>query len=126
MSTIRDLSAWRRCIADVFNGAHLAGSSCEALQENCRKYIYTELHRKHGERAVYTNYEQGYVQALLDMHRDLLYRDHLEFCYSVDGVLFSTHKQSSHRLVEELYARAVDLAGAEGHHYWRASDKIFF
>ncbi len=44
------------------------------------------------------------------------------------GILFSTHKQSTHRLTEEFYSagKGAELGGLPNGIYWRGSDKPYF
>jgi hypothetical protein len=68
-------------------------------------------------------YVSGYLQALLDS----LWSE-VEFCYrDASGVIFSTAKNSAHRMTEEFYAsgRGCELVDMECAHLWRGTDKPF-
>lgn len=69
-------------------------------------------------------YLDGYATALW---KDLYFRD-LEFCYlAEDGTLYSTHKQSTHRLTEEFYARGEGhlINRMMGDHYWKGTSRVW-
>lgn len=60
--------------------------------------------------------------------QDELYQRDLEFCYLYDGVLYSTHKESTHRLTEEFYDRNEGhlLCNCPNGHYWKGTNKPYF
>lgn len=54
-------------------------------------------------KARYTKYILGYYRGIRDvMHHN--HYQHLEFCFLIDGTLFSTSKQTNKRSLEEFYA----------------------
>ena len=127
MKPIFSLSQLQTRIADCFNMAVSSGMTSEALHAYVEKYIYAETLRKHGTRAVYNNSVQGFVQGQIALHTDNLYRYNLEYCYMIEGVLYSTHKQTDKRSVEEIYTRDISLFdGATSGHYWKGTDKPYY
>ncbi len=74
-----------------------------------------------------TNHERGFVDGYLWSLYDGVWQ-HVEFCYrDANGVLYSTHKESTHRLTEEFYAsgRGRELCDMECAHVWKGSDKPY-
>jgi len=66
---------------------------------------------------------RGYNHAL----NDALWSD-VEFCYrDAEGVLYSTHRGSTHRSTEEFYStgRGCELGNLECAHVWRGTDKPY-
>jgi hypothetical protein len=65
---------------------------------------------------------EGYNKALYDLHWN-----NLEFCYSVDSVLYSTHKKSDKPLTEVFYSsgKGQILADSVGKHYYKGTEKSF-
>ena len=67
-------------------------------------------------------YAKGYDMAL----HNQLWRNDLEFCYVVDGVLYSTHKDSCHNNAEVFYDRGSEFMDSlERGHYWKNSSVKF-
>lgn len=127
--SILTLSQWQARISDVYNMARLSHMPHSKLMEYRAEWITAELTRKHGKRNVYSAYVRGYVAGLEAAESARLYREFLEYCYCVDGVLYSTHKESVHRKTEEFYARNAghELSSAAVHgHYWKGTDKPYF
>ena len=78
----------------------------------------------------------GWVRAYFSGQADLLfkqlYQNELEFCYLLEGDLYSVWKKSTHKTTDELYraGRGHELALANEEqvpraHYWRGTDIIF-
>lgn len=126
---ILSLTQWETRIADFYSSTRSFRLTSAEMQERRQTYILSELSRKHGKRAVYSAYVAGYVAGLEAAHRAEMYRFHLEYCFCVDGVLYSTHRDSTHRKTEEFYARGEGhiLGNAPVHgHYWKGTDKPYF
>lgn len=119
---------WQTRVNDVYHMVTLCKMEQSAELDYVQKHIRTELARKWGNRAVYSVYLQGYVQGLIDAKREYITRELTEFCYVQNGVLFSTHKQSTHRLTEEFYSagKGRELGNLPNGIYWRGSDKPYF
>jgi hypothetical protein len=65
---------------------------------------------------------EGYAQCLYNLHWQ-----NLEFCYNVEGVLYSTHKKSDKPTTEIFYStgKGSVLSNAIGSHYYKGTDKQF-
>lgn len=98
----------------------------DVLNDKLKTTLFDELIRKHGNRPVYSAYVQGYIRGLIDAKHDGIYK-FLEFCYFIDGVLFTTSKTGSKRKVEEFYLsnNVGPLNDAPARHYWIDTDKPF-
>ena len=119
---------WQARVSEVYSMVTLCKMEQSAELDYVQKHIRTELARKWGNRAVYSVYLQGYVQGLIDAQRERITRELTEFCYVQNGILFSTHKQSTHRLTEEFYSagKGRELGNLPNGIYWRGSDKPYF
>lgn len=86
--------------------------------------IRAELNRKTpGGRWCYSSYERYEVAGYIAARYDDIWQ-HVEFCYrDASGVLFSTHRDSTHRKTAEFYAanRGCELSKLEGAHVWKGT-----
>lgn len=123
-SSILSLSEWDARVSEAYSLIILSKCTHQHSLEVVNKYVHTELNSKMPSgRSRYTNYDRGYVQGLISAHRNRIWKDHVEFCYMVDGVLYSTHRVSSHRLSSEIDGKI--LCNSQGSHYWKNSDKVY-
>ena len=70
---------------------------------------------------------RAYLSGYYDYFRNNILYTKLEFCYRVNGALYSTYKNSP-RYYEKLGLspkQVYDLADFSGH-YWENSDKLYF
>lgn len=126
---ILTMSDWESHIASLYSYAIHSQMTHTELQDLTAKHVHVELNRQHGKRKVYTLHIQGFVTGLRRVHDALLYQHHLEYCYLVNGKLYSTHRSSMHPSTDTFYARGEGhlLGKTEVHgHYWRMSEKPFF
>lgn len=126
---ILNLSQWETRVHDVFSMARICKMTQAQIHESVQSQIYDELHRKHGgKRAVYSAYVHGFVSGLLRAEQNTIMRNDVEFCYLVDGVLFSTHKDTDKRQTEEFYARDAgsELSNAPSGFVWKGTVKPYF
>jgi hypothetical protein len=121
------MSEWESRVAGVFSHAVSCKASFAEYLAYKDRHVRAELLRQSGKRYIYSPYIQGFVQGLESVHWANLYRFHLDFCYLVDGVLYSTHKTTARRKTDEFYARGEGhlLNNAPSGHYWIGSDKKF-
>ena len=129
-NAILSMGQFETRVNDVFSMAIICGQSSEELQNRLNRHVYDEVNRTTGKskRRVYSGYMSGFVQGLITSARDDLYKNHLEFCYLVDGVLYSTHKTSEKKTTEQFYKNDTYkvLNSAPNGHYWRKSNKPFY
>jgi len=134
MKTILTLSAWETRVADCFSQTSIYQSTQAQHLERIGKYIHAELNRKHGQRAVYSAYVKGFVTGLCRAHDSDMMRNHIEFCYIVDGIFYSVDARTKHATPRD-YCEKVnpDNGGAvlcrddtPRGLFWRDSDKRFF
>jgi hypothetical protein len=129
MNKILTMSDWEVRVAEVFSMIRSCRMTSAAMNAYVKDKVWSESSRKHGRRSVYSTYVQGFVQGLVRARSNDLYHDHLEFCYvGADGVLYSTHRQSTHRSTEEFYVagRGHVLPTLPHGHFWKGTDKPFF
>jgi len=127
MKKVLSFYQWETRVADYFGLAIACKMSHPAMLDRRDTYIFSELNRKYGTRNVYCSYTRGYVAGLIAARFTDLYKNHLEFCYDVGGILYSTHKESIHAKVEKFYGTpdVQKLNDSAGSHYWTGSDKPF-
>lgn len=127
MKAVLNLTQFEYRVAEVYSTIRICRMThAEAIAE-VKRLITDEAYRKYANgRHVYSVWTRGFVSGLDRAHYNALWRE-VEFCYLVDGVLYSTHKTSTHRLTEEFYARGEGhlLSKAEGRHYWLGTDKPY-
>lgn len=117
-------------VSDVFSMSIICGQTSGELQDRLTKHIFNEVSRTTGasKRKVYSVYMSGFVQGLITAARADLYKNHLEFCYLIEGVLYSTHKTSEKQTTDQFYKNDTYkvLHNAPNGHYWKKSNKPFY
>ena len=126
---ILGLGEWETRVSELYSLARNCRLTHAALLERRNTVIHAELNRKHGKRAVYSQWLKGFVAGYMRAKDAELYASHLEFCYEVEGALYSTHKESKHKLTDDLlgtetYTHLVERSTRHGH-YWRDTDKPY-
>ena len=114
---------WKLRINTVFQAAIDGQLSNDVLKCLLKAHIYTDLDGKHDNwLPLYSDSTKNYVRGLVEQGFDRLFSDHLEYCYSLDGVLYSTYKSSTH-----LHTSSVPtvLDYRTGARYWRGSSTVF-
>lgn len=93
------------------------------------RQIYAELHRKYANgRKVYSRYFHGYVTALINFERANIWEHDVEFCFNVNGTLYTTSKKDTGKPKDkELYdaGQGHMLRYAPQKHYWIGTDKRY-
>ncbi len=127
-NTVLTLSQWETRVSDAFHMVELCRMTSRAMRDYVQSKINAELCRETKTRPVYSRYERGYVHGLIRARETRIQNAMVEFCYLKDGVLYSTHKQSTHRTTEEFYSsgRGAELANLPSGFYWKGTDKPFF
>lgn len=133
MAEIITQAQFKTRIAECFNITKLSRMNQEYLNERLNKFVRHEVARKVGTvkpRMVYSLHTQGFVSGVIQVYSDCLFQKDLEFCYKVDGVLYSTHKESVHRSTEEFYQRKagheLGKQGVFSGFYWKGTDQLYF
>jgi len=118
---VRDI--FTRAICFKMTQAELLGEITAKIYEPLN-YKYPSGKRKHGP------YLSGFAQGLIRAGQNDLSRNHHEFCYLLDGELYSTHNTAnpSRRTTKEIYdaERGQELCDAPSAIYWKGTDKIYF
>lgn len=127
---VLNLTDWERRVLGAYAAARSFHFTNDALNAYMREVVYDELSRKTATgRRVYTAYIDGFVHGMTTVLREGLYRNELEYCYvDTDGVLYSTHRESTHRSTEDWYkaGKGAELYKLFNGHFWRGTDKVFF
>lgn len=119
---------WETRVGDTYHMVELCHMASAEANTYYAQQIDTELNRKHGTRSVYSAYVKGFVRGMCRTRDNHIMRDLVEYCYVEDGVLFSTHKASTHRSTEEFYSsgRGCELGNLPSGFYWKGTNKPFF
>jgi hypothetical protein len=69
----------------------------------------------------------SYLEGMREVLQNDLYQNHLEFCYTLNGTLYSIRKESDyyyekHNIDPEQLSKKSTMSG----HYWIDTDKPFF
>ena len=114
---------WKLRISNVFQAAIDGQLSYDVLNCLLKAHIYNDLGSVHDNGLpVYSESARNYVRDLVEQGFVRLFSDHLEYCYSLDGVLYSTHKSSTHLLASSVPTVLDYRTGAR---YWRGSSTVF-
>lgn len=128
-NTNLDMGQWKARVSDLFTDARMCRRTHGEILTMLSGRIYPELNRcTAGGRPVYTSYMKGYVYGLIDAQRDQIMRNEVEFCYLVDGVLYTTSKRDTGKpSTEVFYAanRGHVLTDAPSAHYWIGTEKKY-
>jgi hypothetical protein len=114
-------------INDVFVMAKLCKHTNVQLNANISESMQVIYSRTPAGRLRYSIWKQGYSRGLIAAHNSAIWKD-VEFCYrNKDGVIYSTHKNSSHFSTEEFYSvgQGCLLADMESAHVWIGTDKNY-
>lgn len=115
-------------VNDVFSMAKVCKWSSKELSDHCNKYLTEPINERYASgKRKHSVWLAGYVAGLIGAMRQTIWREHVEFCYNVNGVLYSTHRESKRQTTGQFYERGEGniLADSEGRHYWKDSDKAF-
>lgn len=122
------LSQFQNRISEVFATCHLMNSSCTELNERIDRFVNSEVNRKtKSGRNVYDRLTKGFVMGQIHLQHELILK-HMEFCYTIDGKLYTTSKVSDKPKVEQFYG--TDSTGKINSsmcgHYWFGTDKLYY
>ena len=118
MQSVIKNNDWKTRIGIVFQGAIDGQLASDVLASLLEAHVYKDLDGKHENGLpLYSESTQKYVRGLVDQWHERLHCDHLEYCFLLDGVLYSTRKKSIHPLASA--SRNILNYRAAGQ-YWRA------
>lgn len=122
------MGQWQTRVNDAFSVIRLSHMThADALGVIDRR-IYGELNSRTSTRARYSAFIKGYVYGLIDAAQAEIWRDHVEYCYLVDGALYTTSKKDTSKpKTDVFYARKKGhvLNDAPSAHYWIGTDKRY-
>lgn len=114
-------------VNDAFSAARHFRESHEQIDARIAR-IRAELYSKTpAGRWRYSQFDRYEVSGYIAARYDDIWQ-HVEFCYrDASGVLFSTHRESTHRKTEEFYAagRGSELSTLEAAHVWKGTDRNY-
>lgn len=128
-NAVLTMGQWQARVNEVFTMARECRWPHNKILLCISDRIFTELYSKTaGQRMRYTSYIHGYVQGLIDAERRTIAMNEVEFCYLVEGVLYSTSKKETGKpKTEEFYSKGQGhiLNDAPSGHYWIGTDKPY-
>lgn len=115
-------------VNDLFSTARICKQTSTELTGRLMEKVINPIneHYPSGKRK-HSVFLEGYVAGLIAAGRRSIWHNDVEFCYLVDGIVYSTHKDSTRPTTEGFYARGEGniVNNAEGRHYWKGTDKAF-
>lgn len=123
------MNEWKSRVADLFSLAISLKSTSEELNSRLKERIWEELNSRTPKgRARYSGYMKGYVQGLVDRHRDELWKL-MDFRYLYKGVLYSSTDRNAEN--NTSYLHSLNLPSEEWRkmkrgHYWTGTDKPYY
>lgn len=115
-------------INSIFHMAEICKWNHNELTDRLIEQVIQPLNQrtKSGRRR-HSPYVEGYAAGIIAAQRSRIWREKVEFCFLVDGVLYSTWKNTTRRKTQEFYDRNEGhiLANAPSSHYWLNSDKVY-
>lgn len=128
MNRLLNMSDFEQRITSIVNMVRATHGTHIELMERYRVQVDSELGSVTlSGRRRYSNYMRGYVFGYYHAQSQLLYNS-MEFCYLVDGVLYTTAKQSARCKVSELYGTpaSAKLRDCPSGSYWPDKDILYF
>lgn len=125
----RTLAQWETAVSDAFCMIKIMRCTAPKEWAILENRVHNELNSRTKTRARYPAFVRGYVHGLIAAEKKVLYRDNLEFCYLVDGVLYTTSKADTGKpKTEVFYTQNAGhlLSNAPCGHYWIGTDKPYF
>lgn len=122
------MNEWKSRVADLFSSAISFKLTSEEINARLKRVVWEELgSRTPKGRPRYSIYMKGYVQGLVDRHRDEIWKL-VDFRYLYEGVLYSTDKSAKNNT---NYLHSLNLPSEEWRkmkcgHYWTGTDKPYY
>ena len=114
---------WKLRISNVFQAAIDGQLPQDVLASLLEAHVYKDLDGKHENGLpLYSDSTQKYVHGLVLRWHERLHCDHLEYCFLLDGALYSTRKSSIHL---QASSAPVVFDYRTGGLYWRGSSTAF-
>lgn len=111
----------RTCVRDLISHAQICKLPSDQINQ---QFLDMKATLPKDAPAWLRSYIDGYYEAL----REDMLQAHVEFCYPIHGVLYSTNKHTTRPRTERLYKKGLGsyLSKCQGFLYWKESDKRFF
>jgi hypothetical protein len=110
----------RHFMVSLFNRAkeqHLTSSEISEAYLNYRETI--NLNK-------YPRYVSSYITGLHDSLQTVIHNENLEFCYVIEGEVYSIDKDSSRYYGEHFSAKEVYEKAEKSGHFWKESDDPYY
>lgn len=115
-------------VSEVFSMAEICHWSHSELLDQIKIRIHDPInYRTPGGKRRHSVWVAGYASGLVAARISDIWRSKVEFCYVVNGEIFSTCKKSARKTTAQFYdaGQSNILADCEGRHYWIGTDKAF-
>ena len=110
----------KRNLQDIIHSAIMFKTTSKSFNEQCVK-MKNNLPKKTPLWVI--NYLEGYRDANIDF----IYHKELEFCYKLDGKLYSIHRDSKRNYEKHGFTPQQCCNNQESSgHYWKDTDKPWF
>jgi hypothetical protein len=120
-------SEFKTRIQEVYSMARLCKLHHSEINERLTRFIRSEIHRTTGKdkRAVYPVLMQGAVMMAMEIYDDL-HSQNVEYCYEYNGLMYSTHTESTKFSIDEMYNAGIDLSKCRSGFVYKNSDKVYY
>ena len=115
-------------IVDCYSMARICHYTSEQFTADLMEKVIKPLaYRTPSGRAKHSAYVQGYAAGIIARIRSEIWQQHVEFCYLVDGELYSTWKKSARKTTDHFYDTKTYAVfhDAPSGHYWIGTDKPY-
>jgi hypothetical protein len=122
------LSELEQLINSAFNTAEYTHETAEATRDRVQREVTNPLDERYKSgRPKFSTYLKAYAFGYIQAKRNHVMQNLVEFCYLVDGTLYSTHKDSTHQTTEVFYkaGRGQELGEHPRAFYWKGTDKPY-
>lgn len=126
---IMDMGDWAARVNHVLTQAETCQTTSQALNEQIKLQIWEPLNDKSPSgRARYNQFMHGFVTGLVHSRREAIWKM-VEFCYLIDGKLYTTSKEATGKpKVEQFYGgdKYTLISKAPNGHVWKGTNKPYF
>ena len=102
--------------------------TAEQIRNNVNANVLAPLQCKYKNgKHVHSSYIRAYAFGYYMSEVKRIMREEVEFCYELEGELYSTDRNTTHRSTEELYKakRGQELLDVPGYFYWLGTNKRY-
>lgn len=118
-------------IADIFSMAKICHMTSHNLSARLNEQIIDPLnYRTPSGKRRHSVWFCGYAAGIIARMRSEIWQQHVEFCYDIGGILYSTHTDSDKPSTDHFYGKDISglselFTSENGRHYWKHTDKPY-